>query len=127
MRKSPINILQLIEGFGMGGAEKKVWELISHMDRSRFRTVVCSFGLNEGIREHFTSLGVKVIVLNRWHQFDLSLLYRLWRVIREERIDIVMSTLFYADMIGAMVGKFAGAKGVFSWERGLERLWNMLF
>jgi glycosyltransferase involved in cell wall biosynthesis len=114
--KSKINVLQLVEGFGLGGAEKKVWELIAQMDRSRFRTVVCSFGISEGIRDYFTGLGVKVITLNRRHRFDLSLIFKLRRVIRQERIDIVMTTLFYADMMGALVGKWAGAKGVFSWE-----------
>jgi glycosyltransferase involved in cell wall biosynthesis len=116
MARRKIRVLQLLEGFGLGGAEKKVWELVFHMDRSRFETVVCSIGIHEGIQEHFENLGVKVIVIRRRHQFDFTLLYRLWRMIRSERIDIIMSTLFYADMMAALVGKCAGAKGVFSWE-----------
>ncbi len=108
--------MQLIEGFGLGGAEKKVCELIANMDAGRFNTVVCSFGICEEIRDFFTDLDVKVITLPRYHQFDISLIWRLRQAIRREKIDIVMSTLFHADFWGALVGKWAGARAVFSWE-----------
>src|SRR3990172_7443417 len=111
-----INVLKLVEGFNLGGAEKKLWELMDHLDRRRFRTVVCSLGLGEEIKKYFEKLGVKIVLLPRRHQFDISLIWRLWKLIREEKIDIVMTTLFYADFLGALVGKAAGAKGVFSWE-----------
>lgn len=108
--------MQLIEGFGLGGAEKKVCELIARMDPDRFNTVVCSFGICEEIRDFFTDLNVKVYTLPRYQQFDISLIWRLRQVIRREKIDIIMSTLFHADFWGALVGKWAGAKAVFSWE-----------
>ncbi len=111
-----INVLQLVEGFSLGGAEKKLWELIAKMDRSKYRTVVCSLGLGDTIQEYFEKLDVKVVTLTRKSKFDLSLIWRLRALIREEKIDVIMTTLFYADFLGALVGKWAGAKAVFSWE-----------
>ena len=116
MHNRKIRVLQLIEGFNLGGAEKKLWELIDHLDKNKFRITVCSFGMGDEIRGYFEKLNVKMIVLPRHHRIDISLIWRLARVIRHEKIDIVMTTLFYADILGAIVGKAAGAKGVFSWE-----------
>ena len=111
-----INVLQLVEGFNLGGAEKKLWELIDHMDRKKFRLVVCSLGLGDEIRDYFEKLDAKIITLERKFKIDPTLIWRLGRLIREEKIDVVMTTLFYADVLGALVGKAAGAKAVFSWE-----------
>lgn len=111
-----INVLQLVEGFSFGGAEKKLLELVDNMDRKRFSTVVCSLGLGDALREQFEQLDAQVIVLPRHRRVDPTLLVRLYRLIQEKRIDVVMTTLFHADVMGALIGKLAGAKAVFAWE-----------
>lgn len=117
--RKKIRVLQLIEGFNLGGAEKKLLELVRSMDPMRFKTVVCSLGLGDRLRSEFDKLrrfGVEVTVIKRAGRMDLSLLLRLLRLIRERRIDVIMTTLFYADVMGPIAGRLAGVKGVFSWE-----------
>ncbi|MDZ7316692.1 MAG: glycosyltransferase [candidate division KSB1 bacterium] len=114
MRK--IRVLQLVEGFNFGGAETKLLELVEHMDRSRFETTVVSLGLGNEIEHLFRALDCRVEIFHRKRQVDFPLLQRLRRFIRQERIEIVMTTLFYADVLGALAGHSGGAKGVFSWE-----------
>lgn len=114
-----INILQLVEGFGLGGAEMKLLELIKCMDPERFRTVVCSLGLGETISEEFEKLrnyGVEVVEIPRKHRIDPGLIYRLVKLIKSRRIDVIMTTLFYADIMGPIIGKAGKVKAVFSWE-----------
>ncbi len=114
---SKIKVLQLVEGFNFGGAETKLLELVKHMDKDRFETTVVSLGLGNEIEDKFHSeLDCNVMTFQRQKQFDFKLLARVRNFIRDEKIDVVMTTLFYADVLGAMAGKSGGAKGVFSWE-----------
>ncbi|MBN2200416.1 glycosyltransferase [bacterium] len=114
-----IRVLQLVEGFNLGGAEKKLLELVRMMDPARFKTVVCSLGLGDRIRSEFDRLGsagVEVTVLPRRSRVDPILILRLIRLIRKHRIDVIMTTLFYADVLGPIAGRIAGVRGIFSWE-----------
>ena len=111
-----IKVLQLVEGFNFGGAETKLLELVKHMDKDRFETTVVSLGLGSEIEELFQQLDCRVMTFQRKKQFDFKLLRRIVNFIRDENIDIVMTTLFYADVLGALAGHKGGAKGVFSWE-----------
>ncbi|MBN1559559.1 glycosyltransferase [candidate division KSB1 bacterium] len=111
-----IKVLQLVEGFNFGGAETKLLELVKHMDVERFETTIISLGLGNEIEELFHQLDCRVLTFQRQKQVDFRLLRRIRDFIRAEHIDIVMTTLFYADVLGAMAGHSGGAKGVFSWE-----------
>ncbi|MFQ5706550.1 MAG: glycosyltransferase [bacterium] len=114
--ESTINVLQLVEGLNLGGAETKLLELISQMDRSRFKTTVCSLGMGDRIREAVEKLNVNYVGLQRKSRIDLSLVFKVAKLIRREKIDVVMTTLFYADVVGALAGSLGHAKAVFSWE-----------
>lgn len=121
-KKRKINVLQLVEGFSLGGAEGKLLELVKCLDPNRFRIVVCGLGL-EGpsgtISEEFEKLkdyGIEVIKIPRKYRIDFSLIYKLVKLIRNYRIDIIMTTLFYADVIGPIIGKLGKVKAVFLWE-----------
>ncbi len=111
-----INVLQLIEGLNFGGAETKLFELIAHMDRSRFRTVVCSLGMGDRIKDKFTALDVKFVNFQRRRRIDPKIIWEVAKLIRQEKIDVVMTTLFYADVVGALARRLSPARAVFSWE-----------
>jgi len=111
-----INVLQLVEGLSWGGAEGKLLELINHMDPNRFNTILCSLGLGDNIKEKVEESGVNFLTLPRKTRLDFNSLFKLVKLIKNKRIDIVMTTLFYADVIGAVAGKLAGVKAIFSWE-----------
>ncbi len=111
-----INVLQLVEGMNWGGAETKLMELISHMDQSRFRTTVCSLGMGDRIKSKFDALGIDFVSLERRGRIDPKLILDVAKLIRERDIDIVMTTLFYADVVGALASAISPNKAVFSWE-----------
>jgi glycosyltransferase involved in cell wall biosynthesis len=116
MTQKPINVLQIIEGLSFGGAETKLLELIARMDRNRFRTVVCSLGMGDRIKGKFDDLDVKFVNLRRRRRIDPKIIWDVSKLIRSEKIDVVMTTLFYADVVGALAHSISTAKAVFSWE-----------
>lgn len=111
-----INVLQLVEGMNWGGAETKLVELIAHMDRDRFNTTVCSLGMGDRIKDKFDELGIPFVSLARRGRIDPSLILEVRKLIRQRQIDVVMTTLFYADVVGALASAISPNKAVFSWE-----------
>jgi len=116
MSDKKINVLQLVEGMSWGGAETKLLELINSMDRDRFSTTVCSLGMGNKIEGHFDALDIPFVNFERRRRIDPKLILDVAKIIREHQIDIVMTTLFYADVVGALASAISPNKAVFSWE-----------
>jgi glycosyltransferase involved in cell wall biosynthesis len=114
MRK--INVLQLVEGFSFGGAEGKLLELVERLDKSKYNVTVCSLGLGGILQEKFEKIGVKVFVISRKSKFDCAFIFKLVKLMREEKIDILQTTLFFADFIGPIAAKLAGVRVTLAWE-----------
>lgn len=114
--KRKINLLQVVDGFRLGGAETKLLELVLNLDRTKFNVIVCSL-LEEGqLTEKFKKAADKLYILNRKHRFDITLIPKFAQLIRKENIDIVQTTLFYADVVTPPVAKAMNVPVVLSWE-----------
>ncbi len=119
-----VTILFVVEGFADGGAEGKLCELIGRLDRERFRPIVCSLGLGEARRGEFERLGVDIHLIPKRARFvDWKLVRQLTQLIRKERVDVVQTTLFYADVAGAWAAARAGVSRVISWETVSSPKW----
>lgn len=111
-----INILQMVNGFGIGGGELKLLELVKHLNKDKYNVVVCSVGQGGSLQPQFEKYCPKVHVFSKSHKFDLSLIFKVARLMASEKIHIVQTTLFYADVIGAFAAKLARVPVVLSWE-----------
>ncbi len=111
-----IRVLQLVEGMNWGGAETKLLELIVNMDRERFETTVCSLGMGDRLKDRFDELGIPFVNFARRGKVDPRLIWDVSKLIRKEKFDVVMTTLFYADVVGALASAISPNKAVFSWE-----------
>lgn len=112
-------ILFVVNGLAIGGGELKlvelIHELISQYD-NRFHPVVCSVGQGGPLEKTFNEMDVRTIVLQKSGKYDISQIWKLIRLMKEEKIQIVHTTLFYADVLGTMAAAFSGIKPVVSWE-----------
>jgi len=118
-----IKILFIVNGFAIGGGELKVLDLVKGLNlwhKDEFEPVVCSVGQSGPLYEKFSNLGVKIVVFNKKRSFDFSLIKKVAQLIHEEKADIVHTTLFYADVIGAVAARIAGVKKIISWEAVTE-------
>jgi len=118
MENKKINILHMVNGFNIGGAELKLLELLNILDKDKYNITLCSVGGDGPLRKEFEKIGVKVFVFKKHFRFDLSLLMKSIHLMKKENIDIVQTTLFYADVIGAYAAYLANVPIVISWEVG---------
>ncbi len=115
-KKGKLRVLQVVDGFRMGGAENKLWELVEQLDPQRFESAIANVGPSGPLEDKFKKIGVPVYDCSRTHRFDVQPIRKLKAVMREQKIDIVQNTLFWADVVGSVAAKWAGVPVVISWE-----------
>jgi glycosyltransferase involved in cell wall biosynthesis len=94
-----IRICQLITELQLAGAERCVFELASRLDKNRFDVQVAA--LQGGVvADWLARAGVKVHVLGMRSKWDLPKLLALPDLLRRERIQILHTHLFHADLAG---------------------------
>ncbi len=103
------NIVYMIDGLGLGGAERLMIPLLANLNREVFSPRVCVFQVRNGnpIAEDLKALGVPVDLLPIPYLRDLSALPRLWRYLRDAQADLVHTQLEFANILGNLAAKGA--------------------
>ena len=108
--------MQIVNGMRVGGAELKLLELIENMDRNKFNMTICSIEDIGTLKEAFQKTGYPLHIIPKIHPFDPRLVLKLAQLMQREKTDMAMTTLFYADVIGAYAAKLAKISKCISWE-----------
>jgi glycosyltransferase involved in cell wall biosynthesis len=114
-----VRILFLVNGFAIGGAEVKLLELVREIKirfPKTYYPIVCAVGQGGPLQERFEKMNVETYVFSKRHRYDVFLIYKVFQLIQKRRINIVQTTLYYADIIGAYTAKLAGIKRIVSWD-----------
>jgi glycosyltransferase involved in cell wall biosynthesis len=106
-----INILYIIDTLEkVGGTERHLLYLVKNLDRERFNCLVCTLNDKEGstvkeMREH--NINVKIIPVKRIYGFNaLKQVFKLVKIIKENKIDIIQTFHFKSDVYGGLVAIF---------------------
>ena len=101
-------ILHLITGLEAGGAERMLVRLATATDRNRFRPVVVSITAGGAFAPVLQAAGIELrqLGMRRGHA-DPAGLFRLDRILREVRPDVVQTWLYHADFLG-LIGRLLG-------------------
>ena len=105
----PSNIIYMIDGLGLGGAERLMIPLLANLDRQAFLPRVCVFQVRDGnpIAADLKALGVPVDLLPIPRLRDLSALPRLLRYLRETEAHLVHTQLEFANILGNLAARGA--------------------
>jgi glycosyltransferase involved in cell wall biosynthesis len=102
MTQKKLKILCVIPNMGSGGAEKVMLTLLEFLNRDRFEPVLVLFEANGA---YFDSIpeSIRVITLGKESRYSaLSLVKKLSRLFIDESPDIILSFLWYANVISIM-------------------------
>ena len=97
---SRIGVLLLVESMEVAGAEQVVLSLAQGLDRNRFRPLVCCLADEGPLAEVLKRHDVPVFALGKRPGFDVSVVGRLVRILRDERVDVVHTHVWNADVWG---------------------------
>lgn len=124
---SKINVLQLMTDSKIGGAEKVVLWLAKGFDKEKFNVKVCCLAKRGPIFNEIEKEGIEIFSLGMGSKWDLFKAFGLIKILRRENIHILHSHLFHANLLGRIIGKFAGVPIVISCEHimGMESWWRL--
>ena len=114
-----IKICYVIGQLSRGGAEKQLYELVKGINRERFSPVVISLSSGGCWASEFRKLNIQVIELQRRKNREFTRLFRLIKLFRTIKPDIVHTYLFSANSYGRIAAIIAGAPVVIASERSL--------
>jgi glycosyltransferase involved in cell wall biosynthesis len=127
-------VLHLITRLPVGGAEKVLVDVVRSLDPARYESLVCCIQAKGELAAELEKAGVRVLCLDRMQskRFDWRAVRDLTRLLRAERITLVHSHLYHANLYGriaallARVPAVATVHNVYARSKFHRRLLNRL-
>jgi glycosyltransferase involved in cell wall biosynthesis len=105
-----------------GGAERQLAELVTHMDRARFRPiVVCQKG-GGPFFDQIAAAGIQATALRTPHRGDPRFALRLAAICRREGVRAMVIRGFSTMVVGVLVGKALGIRPILMAEHATGRI-----
>ncbi len=111
-----LNVMQLTDVTGRGGAEKALVDLALHLDRRRFNVSVCATRHAGNYQPILDEAGVPTLDLHRERRWDLYKLAGLVHVLRRRPVHILHTHLFGSNTWGRILGALAGVPVIIAHE-----------
>lgn len=102
MRK--LRVLHLITRLPIGGAERMLLGVLRNLDPSRFESIVCCIQDRGELAEEVETLGIPVHALGLMELggFDRRVVPALRHLIREQKVGLIHSHLYHANLYGRL-------------------------
>ncbi|MEZ5063204.1 MAG: glycosyltransferase [bacterium] len=119
---APWPVLFLVTHLDTGGAERQLAELVTRLDRTRFRPIVVCQKHGGHFLEPIAAAGVATHVLNVPGKLDPRFAWRLLRICRAERVRALVIRGFSTMVVGVLVGRILGIRPILMAEHATGRI-----
>ncbi len=108
------NIVYVIDGLGMGGAERLMVPLLRNLNRQFFEPRVCVLQVKDGnpAANDIRALGVPVDLISVERLRDITAIYRIRKYLKAVKADLVHTQLEFANSLGSFASKLLGLPSV---------------
>jgi glycosyltransferase involved in cell wall biosynthesis len=113
-----MRILFVADGFEVGGAQRALLDLLRHMGGSRYRRAVFSTGTEGPLTADYRAATERIVSIPKRRAFDFGLVPALAALVREERPALIVSVLFYADVMAGLAN-LTNRIPIVSWQHVL--------
>ncbi len=113
--REPVNIMFIVDGFRLGGAEKKLLELVKCLDSKLFNKVVVNIGTEGPLSDEFYSLDCPVYRIRR-KKIPIHAFFDLVLLMYKHKIEVLQTVLVISDILGILAAKLSGVRFITSWE-----------
>ena len=115
-----ITIMHVLFRFSIGGLENGMVNLINGLDRSRYRhVIVCLADYNAAFLERVEVPDIEIHALDKRPGQDLRVWWRMWRLLRTVRPDILHTRNFSTlelQLLGCLAGVHGRVHGEHGWD-----------
>lgn len=109
-------ITHLIVSLGSGGAERTLYNLAT-LDFNNDHQII-TLKKDQFYREKFIQKNIKITELDFINKSKIIEFFKLVKLLKSEKPDILQTWLYHCDFIGSIAGKMAGIKNIFWNIRG---------
>ncbi len=102
-----LNVVQMTDVTGRGGAEKALVDLALRLDRSRFNVTVVATRATGNYQPLLEAAGVRTLVVERDSRWQSHKMLGLVRFMRQQPVHILHTHLFGANTWGRVLGRLA--------------------
>ena len=110
-----LKVAYVVPDLGIGGAERHVTTLMTHLDRERFDPMVICLGREGELFPSLAASGIPAVALGRGKRQALSCLAKLVRQLRDARPDVVIVRGYNAEVLGRIAGALVGVPRTIVW------------
>jgi len=113
-------ILFIIYSLEIGGSEQLVFDIVKNLPLNKYEPYICTLTKIGVLGEDLERRGFKVYCLNRRGKFDLLAFFKLIKLIKNLKINIIHTHRFTANLWGRVAGLIVGTKVIISTEHGID-------
>ena len=115
-----IHVMHVMHSFDIGGIEQALAEEVNGMNSDEFRHSICVFSPQfEAMSKIRSDRKLETFIIKRRFRNDPSVLFRLVRLMRKERPDVV-HTRNWGGAEGILAAVLAGVRGIIHAEHGFD-------
>ncbi|MDR4503186.1 MAG: glycosyltransferase [Candidatus Scalindua sp.] len=118
--KTKTTVCHLVYSFdGIGGLENGLINIVNNLDREKFQHIICSLTKVGSIKERIQKNNeVKFYELNKRNGNDIKVFFKLFKIFRKEKIDILHLRNWATMLEGFLPAKIAGLDKIIYSEHG---------
>jgi glycosyltransferase involved in cell wall biosynthesis len=116
----PMSVCLLISSLEFGGAERQVVEMVRSFDPKVVRPIICSLSSKVPLARFLPGKKDELNIVQKRGRFDLTTVFRVARLLRRHRVDVVHAFLFDAEIVARLAAPLAGVPVVIASERNTE-------
>lgn len=116
-RINKIKVMLIISNLEFGGAQRQLVELANNLSRDDFDVMVCSLSQYIPLGSGLDLPDEKVVIIQKKSKYDISVVFRLSKVLRENKVDVLHAFLFDAEIAARIASAMAGVAVMVGSER----------
>lgn len=120
LAERPLNVMIIISSLEFGGAERQVIELMKQYDRQKVNPILCSLSDYNPLANTLPNKGQELLIVRKNWKFDFTTIFRVARLFRKHRIDVVHAFLFDAEITARLAAFISGVPVVIGSERNSD-------
>ncbi len=115
-----VRVLHVIATLLPGGTEMALLRLLQHLDPRRYDLRVACLRGEPVLAPEFEAAGFPVVAIGTRGTVDPAALWRLVRLVRRDRIDLVHTQMDLADYYGTCAARLGGARAVVTTKQNAD-------
>lgn len=122
-----IKLLIITDEMEIGGSQRQIVNILLNLDQSKYDLNLLYFRHNSILVDQLKRNGVNVININKRGKLDLIFIWKLVRLFKQGRFDVVHAFSFTGELWGALAHYLSFGTGVFlSSVRGTYEWYNSI-